>query len=291
MARLVASSNALRTLLLLSQREEGMRTSEVAAALGSSYTGAEKALEILASDGLASVSGRCHVISDSARAREAVRFALAFLPPSEAMGALAKGNEGVEFAGVDGQGVLLVLRRFVELGLERRLRETLNVLADVVPGLNVELTTKETVRASLLTDLEPRTRARAMTILAGTVDRTFPDRTKHGDFDARPLGRLSPSIQGPSARRLRDFARRYGLRRILAFGSATREDFRPDSDLDLVVEPKPSRQLGLSERTGLIAAAERLFDRDVDVLVAPVRRASLAERIARDGVVLYDAAR
>ena len=291
MPRLIASGNALRTLLLLSQREQGMRTSEVAAALGSSYTGAEKALGILAADGLVNSSGRRHRISDSVQAREAVRFGLAFLSPSEAVAALAKGNEGVEFAAVDGQGFLLVLRRFVELSLERGLRDALDVLTEVSPGLNVELTTKEALRASLRTDPEPRIRARAMTVLTGTVDRTFPDLTNHGDVDARPLGRLNAKVRMPSARRLREFARQHGLRRIVAFGSATRDDFRPDSDLDLFVEATPSHQLGLSERTDLFAAADGLFERDVDILVAPVRRASLARRIARDGVVLYDAAR
>jgi predicted nucleotidyltransferase len=77
----------------------------------------------------------------------------------------------------------------------------------------------------------------------------------------------------------------------VAFGSATRADFRPDSDIDLLVEPVTGHHLGVNERIGLMADAERLFGRDVDVLTAPVRRASLAQRISRDGVMLYDAAR
>lgn len=54
--------------------------------------------------------------------------------------------------------------------------------------------------------------------------------------------------------RLRALAREYGLRRILAFGSATRADFRPDSDIDLLVEPVPGHHLGLDERVSLMAA-------------------------------------
>ena len=130
-----------------------------------------------------------------------------------------------------------------------------------------------------------------MHVLAGTIDRTFPDRTRHGDVGARSLGRLHERFVAPSVRRLRALARQSGLRRILVFGSATRTDFRPDSDVDLLDEPLPGHRPGLSERVGLMADAERLFGRDVDVLTAPVRRAALAQQISRDGVVVYDATR
>ena len=291
MSRLVASDNALRALLLLSQRGGGMRTSEVAAALETSYTGAEKAIDILVADGLAEASGRRYALAPAPRAREAVRFALAFLPAEVTLGALARGNEAVEFAGMDDQESLVVFRRFSEPEAEGRMREAVATLQQVEPDTRVEFMRKEDVREQLLSDLRPRRRAAGMRVLAGSVDRTFPDRTRHGDFEARPLGRLNEAVAAPSSRRLRELAREYRLSRILAFGSATRADFRPDSDIDLLVEPVPGRKLGLNERVGLMADAERLFGRDVDVLMAPVRRASLAQRISRDGVVLYDAAR
>lgn len=289
MSRLVASDNALRALLLLSQRAGGLRTSEVADALEISYTGAEKALDILVADGLALASDRHYGLAVSPRAQEAVRFALAFLSTDVTLAALAHGNEAVEFAGTDGQGALVVFRRFSEPAAEGRMHEALATLRRFAPSAKVELIRKEDLREQLLSDLAPRRRAAGMRVLAGSVDLTFPDRTRHGDFEARPLGRLNEAIAAPSVRRLRALAREYGLRRILAFGSATRADFRPDSDIDLLVEPVAGHRLGLDERVNLTADAERLFGRDVDLLTAPVRRASLAHRISRDGVVLYDA--
>jgi predicted nucleotidyltransferase len=159
------------------------------------------------------------------------------------------------------------------------------------PEVRVEYARKEDLREQLLEDLAPRRRASDMQVLAGSIDRTFPDRTRHGDFEARSLGHLNDAIHVPSGRRLRGLAREYGLRRILAFGSATRADFRPDSDIDLLVEPMPGQGLGLAERVGLMADAEQLFGRDVDLVTAPVGRTSLANQISRDGVVLYDATR
>jgi hypothetical protein len=291
MSRLIASDNALRAVLLLSQHAGGMRTSEVAEALEISYTGAEKALDILVADGLAGFSEHRYASAASPRAQEAVRFALAFLPTDVTLAALARGNEAVEFAGTDDQGAIVVLRRFSEPAAEGRMRGVVETLRHLAPDTRVELVSKEDLREQLLSDIAPRRRAAGMRILAGTVDRTFPDRTRHGDFEARSLGRLNGAIAAPSVRRLRALARKYGLCRILAFGSATRADFRPDSDIDLLVQPKPGHHLGLDERVSLMADVERLFGRDVDLLTAPVRRASLARRISRDGVVLYDTAR
>jgi predicted nucleotidyltransferase len=289
--RLIASDNALRALLLLSQRQRGMRITEVADALEISYTGAEKALEILVADGLARSSEHRFSLSPEPRAKEAVRFAIAFLATDVTLASLARGNEAVEFAGTDDQGAIIVFQRFSEPAAEARIREALAMLQDLAPAAAVEFVRKEDLRERLRSDLAPRRRAASMRILAGTVDRTFPDRTRYGDFEARSLGRLNDAVATPSVRRLRTLAHEHGLRRIVAFGSATRADFRPDSDIDLLVEALPGHHLSLDERVSLLADAERLFGRDVDVLTAPVRRASLAHRISRDGVVLYDAAR
>ena len=289
--RLIASEHALRALLLLSQHGSAWRASEIAEALDISYTGAEKALDILVVDGLAERAERGYVAGGSLRTQEAIRFAYAFLPVDAALAAVTRGNEVVEFAGVDNRGALIVLRRFAEQAREGRLREAVALLQPFLPSLNIEFITKEDLRAQLLDDLSPRRRAAEMRVLKGDIDRSFPDRTRHGDLDSRPLGRLNDRVRAPSGRRLRVLAREYGLRRILAFGSSTRADFRPDSDIDLLVEPASGRHLSLTQRVSLNADVDELFGRDVDLLVAPVRRSSLAERIDRDGVTLYDATR
>jgi predicted nucleotidyltransferase len=41
------------------------------------------------------------------------------------------------------------------------------------------------------------------------------------------------------------FRRRHHIRRLAVFGSALREDFRPDSDVDLLVEFEPEHTPGL----------------------------------------------
>ncbi|MDR4458916.1 MAG: nucleotidyltransferase family protein [Nitrospirales bacterium] len=41
------------------------------------------------------------------------------------------------------------------------------------------------------------------------------------------------------------FCREHGIRRLAVFGSALRADFRPDSDIDLLVEFEPDQVPGL----------------------------------------------
>ena len=46
--------------------------------------------------------------------------------------------------------------------------------------------------------------------------------------------------------RLAEICRRYGVRSLALFGSALRDDFGPDSDVDLLVEFLPGTRTGLA---------------------------------------------
>ncbi|MGD9855583.1 MAG: nucleotidyltransferase family protein [Planctomycetaceae bacterium] len=53
-------------------------------------------------------------------------------------------------------------------------------------------------------------------------------------------------VQLPSQLRLTDCCQRHGIRRLALFGSALRDDFGPESDLDVLVEFKPGATPGLA---------------------------------------------
>jgi predicted nucleotidyltransferase len=46
--------------------------------------------------------------------------------------------------------------------------------------------------------------------------------------------------------RIVDFCRRHHIRKLSLFGSVLRDDFRPDSDIDVLVEFEPGRTPGLA---------------------------------------------
>jgi predicted nucleotidyltransferase len=218
-----------------------------------------------------------------------VRLAIAFVEPRQLLAVISRSNRSVEFYGHDDEGDVMVTRRFANSDDEAALSRSLALLAEV-RGIHIEVMNKAALRDRLAEDDGPRLRALQMTVSAGSVDRSFPDRMRHGDPSARPLGQLHPSLPMPSKRRLQALARRYHLRRITAFGSGTRADFRSDSDLDLVVEPRPGRRPRLSEMARLSSEVEDLFGRDVDLLAGPIA-ADLRARIDRDAVILYQSGR
>jgi hypothetical protein len=52
-------------------------------------------------------------------------------------------------------------------------------------------------------------------------------------------------IEIPSER-IEGFCRANGIRRLALFGSVLRDDFRPESDIDVLVEFQPGVQVGLA---------------------------------------------
>jgi predicted nucleotidyltransferase len=79
---------------------------------------------------------------------------------------------------------------------------------------------------------------------------------------------------------LRAFAQRWGLRRLALFGSILRDDFRPDSDVDVLIERGPDTPRGFRARFAMQDELEAIFGRPVDLvyesgLVNPFRRRAI----------------
>ncbi len=51
--------------------------------------------------------------------------------------------------------------------------------------------------------------------------------------------------------KIADFCRRHGIRKLALFRSALRDDFRPDSDIDVLVEFVPGAEVGLIKLAGM----------------------------------------
>ena len=62
-----------------------------------------------------------------------------------------------------------------------------------------------------------------------------------------------------------EFCRAHGIVRLAIFGSALREDFGPESDIDVLVEFEPGRTPGFGFASMATELSE-LFGRHVDIL-------------------------
>lgn len=85
------------------------------------------------------------------------------------------------------------------------------------------------------------------------------------------------SIDIPSEQ-LAEFCRRYEVREMALFGSALRDDFGPDSDLDILVEFDPSAEVGFMTLSRMGRELSALLGRRVDL----VPKQGLKEKIRRD---------
>ena len=62
-----------------------------------------------------------------------------------------------------------------------------------------------------------------------------------------------------------DFCRRHGVSRLSVFGSILRDDFRPDSDVDVLVEFAPEARVSLFELGGMLLELSEMLGREVDL--------------------------
>jgi predicted nucleotidyltransferase len=61
------------------------------------------------------------------------------------------------------------------------------------------------------------------------------------------------------------FCRRHGIRRLALFGSVLRDDFRRDSDVDVLVEFEPGHTPGLLTLASMELELGEMLDREVDL--------------------------
>ena len=64
---------------------------------------------------------------------------------------------------------------------------------------------------------------------------------------------------------LADFCRRNGIKRLSLFGSVLRDDFGPDSDVDMLVEFEPGKRIGLFGLSALQIELTEMLGRQVDL--------------------------
>lgn len=80
--------------------------------------------------------------------------------------------------------------------------------------------------------------------------------------------------------RLAEFCRRNHVRRLALFGSVLRDDFRPDSDVDVLVEFEPGRVPGFLRLAGVELDLSEMLGRDVGLRTAADLSPWLREEVA-----------
>ena len=88
---------------------------------------------------------------------------------------------------------------------------------------------------------------------------------------------------------INEFCRRHGIRRLALFGSVLREDFGPDSDVDVLVEFQPGTRVGLLGLAGMEIELSALLGRTVDLNTPGFLSQAFRERVLSEAEVHYEA--
>ncbi|AFY82083.1 putative nucleotidyltransferase [Oscillatoria acuminata PCC 6304] len=80
------------------------------------------------------------------------------------------------------------------------------------------------------------------------------------------MNTINHNLELPFAQ-IQEFCQRWHITEFALFGSVLRDDFRPDSDIDVLVTFDPQFQRSLSETIQMRQELETLFGREVDLIV------------------------
>jgi uncharacterized protein len=89
--------------------------------------------------------------------------------------------------------------------------------------------------------------------------------------------------------RVAEFCKRNGIRRLALFGSVLRDDFGPDSDVDILVEFEPGIRMGL-RFFSLEIELSKMFGRKVDLNTPGFLSRHFRDAVLAEAKVCYDAA-
>jgi predicted nucleotidyltransferase len=92
-----------------------------------------------------------------------------------------------------------------------------------------------------------------------------------------------------SKRRIEDFCRKHHIRKLSLYGSALREDFGPDSDIDFLVEFENKHTPGLIRMAGLEIELSEIVGRKVDLRTAEDLSRYFRQEVLKSAQVQYAA--
>jgi predicted nucleotidyltransferase len=88
---------------------------------------------------------------------------------------------------------------------------------------------------------------------------------------------------------LAEFCRRHGIRRLSLYGSVLRDDFKPESDIDVLVEFEPQAIPGLIGISGMELELTTLLGQKVDLRTPQDLSRYFREEVVDSAETIYEA--
>ena len=84
-----------------------------------------------------------------------------------------------------------------------------------------------------------------------------------------------------------EFCRRNRIRELALFGSVLRPDFRPDSDVDVLVDFEPGVEVGLFAVIGMQDELAEMLHRPVDFVLKQGLKPLIRDSVLASALVVY----
>lgn len=97
---------------------------------------------------------------------------------------------------------------------------------------------------------------------------------------------MKPQVTIPHAA-IRDFCRAHAVRELAVFGSAARDDFSPDSDIDVLIDLAPDARVGLVTLQRMRDELAGIFGRPVDLLTRNGLNRHICDQIRLDAEIIH----
>jgi predicted nucleotidyltransferase len=89
--------------------------------------------------------------------------------------------------------------------------------------------------------------------------------------------------------KINTFCQRYQIRELALFGSVLREDFKPDSDIDVLIDFRPGVEetLTLMDLSGMQMELSDILERDVDLVLRDGLKPFIKDEVLSNLEVIY----
>lgn len=286
---MVSSELAVKLVATLRQAGEAS-LAELSRVLEATPSSAQRALEVLLADAMVKSLGqgrsrRFALNEDSALLDPVERLAMALLDTRELLRLVGRANPAVELAGLTSTEIVVVFRKRSRAMDQSRAAKAAKRLSGELNRRTRFLYHEDLRRASAAND-QLRVSLASGEILVGDLKASLPDRSGRRRGSGTPLRRIGPALQLPSVRTIQALKRRHGVHRLRVFGSAVRSDFRPESDVDIVVELLPGTKNSLRAMESLEQELERRLGRDVDLVLEANLHPAVRHVLDKEAVTL-----
>lgn len=99
---------------------------------------------------------------------------------------------------------------------------------------------------------------------------------------------MKPERIGISKEQITEFCQKNHIKKFSFFGSVLRDDFRPDSDIDILIELDKKYRTGLMKMAGMMIELSKMLGRNVDLRTPDDLSDYFRDEVLQEAEAIYE---